>query len=276
MSVVVRMRDLIHRFPGGLTLRFAGELAVHAGERIALLGANGAGKSTLLRLFAGLHEPEGGELEVFGLRPWARFAEVRDRLGMLMQHVEDQLIAPTVFDDVAFTPRNQGWPEPAVREAVAQVLDELGIAHLAGRLTHELSGGERVRVALAGCLVARPALLLLDEPFEHLDPAARKATAALVGGLAVGGATVILATHQVDLVPAFADRVVVLAKGGALSRVGPPREVFEQPEALRAASLEPPVLVELFGRLRDVGLAIPLDLDEATATLRARLTTGPA
>ncbi len=271
MSVVVAMRDVVHRFPGGLTLRFEGELAIRAGERIALLGANGAGKSTLLRLLAGLQAPAGGELEVFGLRPWASAAAVRARLGMVMQHVEDQLIVPTVFDDVAFTPRNRDWPETEVRPAVARVLAELGIAHLAERLTHELSGGERVRVALAGCLVAQPELLLLDEPFEHLDPASRRATATLVGGLAAGGATVVLSTHQVDLVPALADRVVVLAPGGRLAIVGTPREVFDRPEALRDLRIEPPVLVDLFGRLRDLGLAIPLDADEAAAALRTRL-----
>lgn len=271
MSVLVRLRDVVHRFPGGLTLRFEGELTVRAGERVAVLGANGAGKSTLLRLLAGLQEPLAGELEVFGLRPWAHFAAVRNRLGMVMQHVEDQLIAPTVFDDVAFTPRNQDWPEAEVRAAVSGILDDLGIGHLADRLTHELSGGERVRVALAGCLVARPELLLLDEPFEHLDPAARKATAALIAGISARGAAVLLATHQVDLVPTLADRVVVLAPGGRMALVGSPREVFARPEALREVQLEPPLLVDLFGRLQDLGLPIPLDLDEAAATLRAQL-----
>ena len=271
MSVVVAMRDVIHRFPGGQTLRFEGELAIRAGERVAVLGANGAGKSTLLRLLAGLHAPAGGELAVFGLRPWASASAVQARIGMVMQHVEDQLIVPTVFDDVAFTPRNRDWPEAEVQPAVSGILADLGIAHLAGRLTHELSGGERVRVALAGCLVARPELLLLDEPFEHLDPATRRATATLVGGLATGGATVVLSTHQVDLVPALADRVVVLAAGGRMAMVGTPREVFGRPEALRDLRIEPPALVELFGRLRGLGLGTPLDADEAAAALRARL-----
>lgn len=269
MSVVVHLRNVAHRFPDGRTLRFEGELAIRAGERVAVLGANGSGKSTLLRLLAGLHEPTGGDLQVFGLLPSASFEAVRDRLGMVMQHVEDQLIAPTVFDDVAFTPRNRAWPEPEVQAAVARVMDDLGIGHLADRLTHELSGGERVRVALAGCLVARPALLLLDEPFEHLDPAARRATAALIGGLAGGGATVVLATHQMDLVPALADRIVVLAPGGRLAVVGTPREVFGRPEALRAAHVEPPVLVEVFEALQDPGLTVPLGVDEAVTALRA-------
>ncbi|HEY9855210.1 MAG TPA: ABC transporter ATP-binding protein, partial [Stenomitos sp.] len=188
--------------------------------------------------------------------------------GVLMQHAEDQLIAPTVEDDVAFTPRNLGWSEERTRAEVDRMLCELGISALRERVIHDLSGGERVRVALAGALITRPDLLLLDEPFEHLDPASRRDVLALLRDLSGRGVTVLLTTHQIPLVPEAADRIYVLGPGGRIAMHGTPDEVFARPEELRSLRIEPPLLSDLFARL---GLTPPSSLDEAVRVLRDRL-----
>lgn len=266
------LKDLRGSYPGGQRLCFEGELTLAPGERVVVLGANGSGKTTLLRLIAGLMEPEGGELTVFDQRPFDHFEGIRDRLGVLMQHVEDQLIAPTVFDDVAFTPRNRGWSEREVRQAVERMLGELDLLPLRERYTHELSGGERVRVALAGILVTGPDLLLLDEPFEHLDAVSRLETIHLVEGLSKKGVAVLASTHQTEMAFLLADRIVVLAPGGRIALQGPPEEVFARAEELQALRLEPPVLAALFERLHAFSLGHPRTVPEAAAVLAARLS----
>lgn len=268
---VIDVRDLAMVFPDGHRLRYEGSLTVEHGERVALLGGNGSGKTTLFRLVSGLMSPESGTLSVFGLRPDRHFDAVRDRLGVLMQHAEDQLIAPTVAEDVAFTPRNLGWPEERIRQEVDRILRELGIEALRERVVHDLSGGERVRVALAGALIVSPELLLLDEPFEHLDPLSRRDVLALIRRLSARGVSVLLTTHQIQLVPEAADRVYVLAPGGRIAMQGTPSEVFGRPDELRSLRIEPPMLFELFARLGDFGLGTPRSLDEAVRVLTERL-----
>ncbi|HEY9900061.1 MAG TPA: ABC transporter ATP-binding protein [Pantanalinema sp.] len=275
MSVVVEAEDLALRFASGTRLCYRGRLTLRPRERVALLGGNGSGKSTLFRLIAGLVAPSEGQLAVFGRAPWRNFEATRDRLAMLMQQVENQLLAPTVAEDVAFTPRNRGWSESAVQRRVEDVLAELGISALRGRGIHELSGGERVKVALAGALAVTPELLLLDEPFEHLDPVARAEVIALFNHLAQArGVALLIATHQINLVPAIADRVVVLAQGGAIALDGAPEEVFARSDELLALRIEPPVLGELFRRLEGFGLGAPRTAEEAAALLRRRLGGG--
>lgn len=264
---VVELCDLAVAFPDGHRLCYEGSLRIAPGERVALLGGNGSGKTTLLRLVAGLMSPLSGELRVFGVRPDRAFDAVRDRLGLLMQHAEDQLIAPTVEDDVAFTPRNLGWSEERVMAEVDRMLEELEIEPLRRRVIHDLSGGERVRVALAGALITCPELLLLDEPFEHLDPATRQELVGLMRRLAERGVAILLSTHQIQLVPQAADRLYVLAPGGRLAMHGTPGEVFGLPQELRSLRIEPPVLWELFARL---GLPMPGSLDEAVRVLGKR------
>ncbi|HEY9765401.1 MAG TPA: ABC transporter ATP-binding protein, partial [Chroococcales cyanobacterium] len=257
--------DLLAAYPGGKKIFFAGKILVNPGERLALLGANGSGKTTLLRLISGLMKPERGKILVFGLPPFANFDFVRDHLGVLLQHVEDQLIAPTVEEDIAFTPRNRGWPEKKISEAVERTMKDFGIEALRERPVHALSSGERVKVALAGALIARPELLLLDEPFEHLDPLARRETNDILGNLASSGVSILLSTHQVNLVSEAADTIVVLAPGGRLAMQGPPEEVFGRSEELLELRIEPPILGDLFHRLNR---PVPRTVEEAAEILQ--------
>ncbi len=169
----------------------------------------------------------------------------------MLQNVEEQLLAPTVYDDVAFSPRQYGLAEEEVAARVDHALKAVGIENLKDRVPHNLSGGEKRKVALAGALVMEPELLVLDEPFEGLDPASRETLVELLETLAQGGVTVVMTTHDIDSVADLADFAYVLAPGGTIALRGTPVEVFEHADVLAAGNIRPPVLAELFSSLRE-------------------------
>ncbi len=199
---------------------------------MAVLGPNGSGKTTLLYHLLGLLRSEEGLVRVLGVDPAREWKTIRRRIGVVLQNVDEQILAPSVLDDVAFSPRQYGLPESEVRDLVADALARVGIEHLATRVPHNLSGGEKRKVALAGALVMRPELLVLDEPFEGLDPASRDELIEIVSEQASGGGTVIMSTHDIDTVPEFADYCYVLSHGGTIVLEGTPAVVFAQASTL--------------------------------------------
>jgi len=210
-------------------------LTVAAGERVAVVGGNGAGKTTLLRALMGLL-PVDGALTV-GARTIGRAEDAVDAgIGIVFQNPDDQLFGTTVGEDVRFGPRNQGLDESEIDRRAAEALQQLGIAHLAARPIEELSFGEKKRACLAGVLAMRPRVLLLDEPTAGLDPRGEESLVALLASL---DATLVVATHAVDIVPRLCDRVLVLA-GGAVTVDGRCADVFARAELLRAASVRAP------------------------------------
>ncbi|GAB4278052.1 MAG: ATP-binding cassette domain-containing protein [Coriobacteriia bacterium] len=269
---VVTVSCVRHTYQDGTEVHLCGlDFSAERGRRVALIGPNGSGKTTLLFHVLGLLEPQEGSVEVFGKDPSRDWEEIRHRVGVVLQNVDEQLIAPTVFDDVAFSPRQYGVAEEEVGSAVREVLEALDIEDLARRVPHHLSGGEKRKVALAGALVIRPELLVLDEPFEGLDPRSRRSLIGIVNGLvAERGMTVIMATHDIDTVPEFADEVFVMAAGGEIVFRGTPAEVFSSAAHLRASNIRPPVLAELFQRLAERAPDAPepaLDIDQAVEAL---------
>src|SRR3989442_1784615 len=230
------------------------DFEVDRGQRVVVLGPNGCGKTTLLFHILGLLEPQEGEVSVFGVNPARHFNRIRERVGVLFQNVDEQIIAPTVWDDVSFSPRSYGYSAAEVEARVTEALECVGIAHLRHKVCHHLSGGEKRKVALAGALVLNPELLVLDEPFEGLDPASRSDLCELLNRLHRDrGVTLVMATHDVNVVPAMADQVFVLLRGGEIVARGTPQEVFSDPGLLRRSNIEPPALSELFQRLADLG-----------------------
>jgi cobalt/nickel transport system ATP-binding protein len=192
-----------------------------AGERVALLGLNGSGKTSLLMAVAGL-VPFTGEIRVAGTTLGSRTTrEVRDHLGVLFNVPEDQLLFPRVVDDVAFGLVRRGVPSEAAHAAAREGLAALGVADLAGHDVPSLSHGQKQRVALAGALVTRPALLLLDEPSAALDPPGRVALARL---LCATPAAQLLATHDLEFARRVCARTVVLADGRVAYDGDDPRE----------------------------------------------------
>jgi cobalt/nickel transport system ATP-binding protein len=181
-----------------------------AGERVALLGVNGSGKTTILMAAMGL-VPHVGTIEVAGLplEP-ARLAEVRDTVGFLFSVPEDQLLFPRVVDDVAFSLLRRGVPAAEAEQRARQTLAELGAEQLAERSPYRMSRGQRLRAALAGILVARPPLLLLDEPSSGLDPAGKRL---LVRQLTAIPATTLIATHDLDFARQCCHRYILVHEG---------------------------------------------------------------
>jgi len=209
---------------------------------------------------------------LFAMNPSSQFTRIREPVGVQMQTVDEQILAPTVWDHVSFSPRNYGYSDAEVAKMVSETLERVGIEHLRDKVCHHLSGGEKRKVALAGALVLNPELLVLDEPFEGLDPASRSDLVSLLNHLhAERGVTLVIATHDVNVVPAMADRVYVLVRGGEIVAQGPPRDVFADPALLRRSNIEPPVLAELFERLDALGMRLgrPITVEEAAQALAA-------
>lgn len=269
---VARVSCVRHSYEDGTMVHLCGlDFIALRGQRVAVLGANGAGKTTMLFHLLGLLRAQEGQVCVLGVDPAEDWRAIRHRVGVVLQNVDEQLLMPTVADDVAFSPRQHGLAEPEVRERVAEALGALGIEDLADRVPHNLSGGEKRKVALAGALAMRPELLVLDEPFEGLDPESRDSLVELLTRLArERGVTVILSTHDIDTVPDFADFAYVLSPGGEIALRGTPAEVFASAERIAASNIRPPVLAELFAELRARDASAPppaLSVAEAADSL---------
>ncbi|MGE4278270.1 MAG: energy-coupling factor ABC transporter ATP-binding protein [Magnetospirillum sp.] len=188
------------------------DFMLHAGEKVALCGANGAGKTTLFHLMVGLVLPSQGKLCAFGAecRREADFHAVRARTGLLFQDSDDQLFCPTVVEDVAFGPLNQGCSRPQARALATEALDLVGLSGFEDRVTHKLSGGQKRLVALATILAMKPQVLLLDEPTNGLDRDARTRLLRVLDGLPQ---TLMVISHDDDALSALTRRRVTLENG---------------------------------------------------------------
>jgi cobalt/nickel transport system ATP-binding protein len=263
---IVTVSCLKHIYPDTTEIHICGlDFVVNRGERVAVLGGNGSGKTTLLYHILGLLKPDEGRVTVFSVNPATEYNTIRERIGVLLQNVEEQILSPTVWEDIAFSPRNYGIGKDETGRMVDAVMAELGIDHLRDKICHYLSGGEKRKVALAGALVMRPELLILDEPFEGLDTRSRTDLVGILNRRNREGMSIIMSTHDLNLVGSFADRVYVLAKGQGVVTAGTPLDIFTQVDALRRSSIDPPVLTELFNRLRESGidLEMPVNVEQA-------------
>ncbi len=219
-------------------------LAVHRGERLALLGANGCGKSTLLKILDGLVFPDAGTYHAFGQPVTedsledAQFNEAfRGRVGFVFQNSDTQVFSPSVRDEVAFGPLNMGLDRAVVAARVDEMLAMLDIARLADRAPYQLSGGEKKRVAIASVLVMNPEVVLFDEPTAALDPRTQEWLTGLIGELHQVGKTIVLATHDLGALPALADRCVVLSEDHRVAGEGTPAAVLGDQDLLVGANL---------------------------------------
>jgi len=259
---MLRAEGVVVGYPGGPAVLTGANLTAAPGRRVALLGANGSGKTTLLQCLAGALRPTDGRVTLDG-QPLAHSRAAlrahRRRVQLVLQDPDDQLFSADVTQDVSFGPLNLGLSDDDARARTDQALALLGIAHLAARPTHQLSFGERKRVALAGAVAMRPDLLLLDEPTAGLDPAGVADLLATLAGLDAG---IVLATHDVDLALAWADEVAVVVEGRVAQ--GPPSLLGDE-VLLRDAHLRRPWPLELAARLGLPGA--PRDLDQLVALL---------
>jgi cobalt/nickel transport system ATP-binding protein len=238
---LVAVEDLRFAYPDGSPALDGVTFAIHHGESVGLVGPNGAGKSTLLLHLAGVLFPVSGKVRV-GDWPVVRgtLSQVRRSLGLVFQDPDDQLFMPTVADDVAFGPANQGLPPDEVEARVAAALARVGAGHLRGRAPYRLSCGEKRAVAIAAVLATSPDILVMDEPSSNLDPAARRR---LVGQLRAFEHTKIVASHDLDLVWEVCARTIVLAHG-RVAADGPTRDLLADAELLARCGLERPLRIQ--------------------------------
>ena len=221
--------------------------SVEKGENMAILGPNGAGKSTLLHHFNGLLMPTSGKVVVLDQEVTTSNLDwVRQKVGLVFQDPDDQLFARTVGEDVAFGPINLGFPPDEVKTRVKWALEATEITELEQKSPQNLSTGQKKRAALAGVLAMKPEIIVLDEPMANLDPrTASKILKLLLQLNQELGLTLIIATHDVDLVPLFANKICILNKGKIVLQ-GPPIEVFSQADTLRSMDLRLPRITHLF------------------------------
>jgi cobalt/nickel transport system ATP-binding protein len=233
MSCAIEARGLRFRYPNGVVGLDGVDLHVTAGERVAVLGPNGAGKTTLMLHLNGLLTGEG-TLEVAGLRPDDR--ALRAAVGLVFQDPDDQLFMPTVAEDVAFGPLNLGIDRAHARARVHEALTAVRMEHAADRAPHQLSMGERRRVAVATVLAMRPELLVLDEPSANLDPRARRELLEVLADL---DCTLLVVTHDLPFAAELCQRAVILARG-RVAADGATTDLLADTELLAAHDLELP------------------------------------
>ena len=258
-SIILEARDLWYRYPRGMDAIQGMSFHIRKGEKIALVGPNGAGKSTLMLMFNGMIHPDSG-IMLFDNEPIrydkASLMMLRKRVGFVLQNPDRQIIAPTVYQDVAFGPTNLGYNEQEVRQVVEASLRYVGLEGFERRPPHHLSGGEKKRVAIAGVLAMDPDVLVFDEPTAGLDPSGSEDIMDLLDELNQGGKTVIISTHDIELVYPWADRAILLSKGKILQE-DIPEVAFGNPDLVRKSRLSMPTLLELYGEIAKRGLALP-------------------
>jgi cobalt/nickel transport system ATP-binding protein len=238
------VQNIVYAYDGGDPALSGISLCIRPGERVAVLGANGSGKSTLLKLLDGLYFPSSGTIKAFGrpltersLRDDAFNFAFRRRVGLVFQDSDVQLFCPSVWDEVAFAPLQLGLDRAEVVERVDGALRALRIEKLRDRPPHRLSGGEKKRVALASVLSLDPDVWLLDEPTAGLDPRSQAWLVAFLAGQAEAGKTIIIATHDLAVVPALADRACLLGEDHRLAADGRVSAVLADRSLLRQCNL---------------------------------------
>lgn len=269
---IVEVNCITHVYPDMTQVQICGlDFVVNRGERVSILGSNGCGKTTLLKHLLGILVPKNGSVKVFGVDPGKEFSRIREKIGVVMQDVDEQILGPTVYDDVLFAPLNYGVERKKAEAMAKGVIEKLSLESIQKKIVHYLSGGEKKKVALAGALVMEPDLLILDEPFTGLDPVSRRDLIQILNELNRDkGITFILTLHEVDLVPETSDILYLMHGHGDLSERGKPNEIFGKFKDLESFNLEEPTLTQLFKRLKKEGLDFgdPLRIDEAVELIK--------
>lgn|GEM_PF-39453 len=259
---IIETRNLMHEYRSGSTKALNGiDFCVRPGERIVLLGANGAGKSTLFKHLNGILKPTSGEVLIKGQSiDRTNIKDVRRTVGVVFQDPDDQIFSPTVAQDVAFGPMNLGLSEKEIERRVKRALEMVRLTGYEDRAPHHLSGGEKKRVAIAGILAMKPEVLILDEPTTGLDPGAAARLMRMIMEMNSNlGITMIIATHEVDLVPAFAQRICVLSTGRIIGE-GTPAEIFSRPDLIAKTHLRLPLVAQLMEQLKEADLDVEVAL----------------
>jgi cobalt/nickel transport system ATP-binding protein len=237
----LEVRNLHFSYPDGHEAVKNISFTIHHGESVGIIGANGAGKSTLLMLLMGVLFPDDGEVLVGDVHVTKKtLPMIRQRLGMVFQDPDDQLFMTTVYDDVAFGPRNYKLDEKEVESRVAKALELVGITHLKDRAPFKLSGGEKRSAAIASVLSMQPDVLIMDDPTSALDPKSRRR---VMGLLKSFEHTKIITSHDLDMVFETCKRIIVI-KEGEIAADGTTAEILPNVELLDDCGLELPLSLQ--------------------------------
>ena len=234
---ITEAKELFYSYPDGCQAVKGISFRIHHGESVGIIGGNGAGKSTLLMLLMGILTPSQGEVVIGEVKlNKDTMGMIRQRLGMVFQNPDDQLFMTTVFDDVAFGPRNLEIDEAQVEQRVASALEQVGITHLKDRAPFHLSAGEKRAAAIAAVLSMTPDILILDEPTSSLDPRSRRRLMNLLKGFEH---TKIITSHDLDMVMDLCQRTIIIKDGQVISD-GPTKEILTNKKLMEEAGLETP------------------------------------
>ena len=218
------------------------------GKITTILGANGAGKSTLFLHFNGIYEPDDGEILIDGEKlkyNKKALLKCRQKVGIVFQNPDNQIFAPSVEEDVAFGPLNLKLPMDEVQHRVEEALKRVGMEGFEKKAPHHLSGGQKKRIAIAGILAMKPEIMILDEPTAGLDPQGALKIMNLLSELNKEGITIVISTHDVDLISQYVNKIFVMADGEIIGD-GTPNEIFSNEDLIKKANLKLPIISELF------------------------------
>ena len=265
MGAIIETKQLTHLYSAGTPFEHTAlqgvDFSAQAGEYVAIIGRTGSGKSTLIQHLNGLLKPTSGQVLFEGGDIWEskeRTRQVRCQVGLVFQYPEYQLFEETVYQDIAFGPKNMGLDKDEIDRRVRQSARFVGLEPgVLEKSPFDLSGGQKRRVAIAGVIAMEPQVLVLDEPTAGLDPSG---SARILDNIRTyyqeKNACIILVSHSMEEVAREAERLVVIHKG-AIPFSGPPAEVFTHGEELEAMGLGVPAMTRVFARLRSMGVDVP-------------------
>lgn len=266
MSDAIAAENLVFRYPKQPPALADVTLRIPEGQFVALVGQNGSGKTTLAKHFNGLLRPEQGRVVINGANIAGRAtADLASVIGYCYQNPDHQIFAATVFEEIEFGPRNLGVAEDEVVRRTGRLLDLVRLRSEADRYPFSLGRGQRQKLAVASVLAMEPRIVIVDEPTTGLDWQGGEAMMEVMAELHRAGRTVVIITHDMNIVAEYAERLVVMASGRIVAD-GPPADVFVQESALREAFLRPPQAFRI-GRQRPDLFGTALTVDDATAAL---------
>lgn len=257
-NIQLSTENLSFTYPDGTRALKNINIKIEKGEKVAIIGPNGAGKSTLFSHFNGLTEPTSGCVKIEG-KPISfekdELLKVRQKVGIVFQDPNDQLFAPTVKEDIAFGPMNLGLSYDEVEKRVEDALKMVGMENYEDKTPHHLSGGQQKRIAIAGIIAMKPELMILDEPTAGLDPDGVEKVLNIMNQLNEEGMTLIISSHDIDMISKYADKIFVLYNGEIIES-GNKNKIFSDMELLKKAHLRTPITTEILYNLKESGLNV--------------------
>lgn len=257
-NIQLSTENLSFTYPDGTQALKNINIEIEKGKKVAIIGPNGAGKSTLFSHFNGLTEPTSGCVKIED-KPISfekdELLKVRQKVGIVFQDPNDQLFAPTVKEDIAFGPMNLGLSYDEVEKRVEDALKMVGMENYEDKTPHHLSGGQQKRIAIAGIIAMKPELMILDEPTAGLDPDGVEKVLNIMNQLNEEGMTLIISSHDIDMISKYADKIFVLYNGEIIES-GNKNKIFSDMELLKKAHLRTPITTEILYNLKESGLNV--------------------